>query len=78
MTVKPKTNKSGAVNGTNYTGHAFDQMQGRGVVPSMVKEALTNGKKVKTNLKNNTSNYKLGDLEVVVNQNGTVVTVITK
>jgi len=34
---------SGEVCGRNYSGHAFDQMQGRGIVPSVVNNTVATG-----------------------------------
>jgi hypothetical protein len=44
--VAPKglpANRPGTVNGIPYSGHAFDRMQGRGLVPSVVENALKTG-----------------------------------
>jgi len=41
--LQPSRNPPGAVNGINYTGHAFDQMQNRGIPPSVVASVIQNG-----------------------------------
>lgn len=41
--VEPGTNVPGEINGRPYSGHAFDRMQGRGIPPSAVEDAITNG-----------------------------------
>jgi hypothetical protein len=33
----------GEINGRPYSGHAFDRMQGRGIPPSAVEDAIANG-----------------------------------
>jgi hypothetical protein len=43
MDVKPGTNKPTTIDGLDYSGHALDQMQGRGVPPSAVKDAVESG-----------------------------------
>jgi hypothetical protein len=43
MDVEPGTNAPGSVGGRDYTGHAFDQMQGRGIPPSAVENTIQNG-----------------------------------
>jgi hypothetical protein len=42
LEVKPGTNEPGEVNGREYTGHAFDRTQGRGVPPLAVEDAIQN------------------------------------
>jgi hypothetical protein len=37
------TNQPGEVGGIQYTGHAFDQMQGRGIPPYAVQNTIENG-----------------------------------
>ena len=37
-------NEDGVVGGREYAGHAFDQMQNRGVMPSSVENAIKHGK----------------------------------
>ena len=37
------TNKSTYINGREYSGHALDRMQGRGLYPSVVEDATDNG-----------------------------------
>jgi RHS repeat-associated protein len=36
-------NASGEVGGLDYSGHAFDRMQDRGITPSVVESAISNG-----------------------------------
>lgn len=41
--IEPGTNASDTIEGIDYSGHALDQMQGRGLTPSTVKEAIEQG-----------------------------------
>lgn len=76
MDVPKGTNEPGSVGNTNYTGHAFDRMQGRGVPPSAVEDALANGVKGPGNTPGSTTYYSPeNNLTVVKNPNGTVKTV---
>jgi RHS repeat-associated protein len=44
MTVQtPGTNSPATIGGRDYTGHALDRMQQRGLVPSVVEDAITHG-----------------------------------
>jgi hypothetical protein len=40
---QPVQNKGGIVNGREYSGHAFDQMRNRGLVPSVVEDTIKTG-----------------------------------
>jgi hypothetical protein len=39
----PEVNERGTFDGRNYSGHAFDQMQGRGITPTVVENAIQRG-----------------------------------
>ena len=41
--IDPGTNIPTEINGTQYTGHALDQMQGRGIPPSVVQNTIDVG-----------------------------------
>ena len=43
MKVPRGTNSPKKINGRDYTGHALDQMQGRGIMPSAVDDAIRHG-----------------------------------
>ncbi|WP_176358144.1 DUF4258 domain-containing protein [Mycobacterium persicum] len=43
MDVRPGTNAPATIDGTSFSGHALDQMQGRGIPVSVVQNALQNG-----------------------------------
>jgi len=53
---QPVQNTPGSVNGIDYSGHAFDQMRNRGLVPSVVENALRTG----TRTPGNTPGTKVG------------------
>ncbi|WP_157174198.1 DUF4258 domain-containing protein [Herbaspirillum sp. GW103] len=77
MNVAPGTNAQMVVDGIIYSGHALDQMQGRGVIPSAVKSAIENGTVFPTGP--GTTGYfdMTSNLRIIVNStNGRVVTVI--
>ena len=79
MDVPRGTNEATDINGVDYSAHAIDQMQGRGVPPSAVEEAIENGLPSPGN-KPNTTVYtdSTNGVTVVTNSDGLVVTVITK
>jgi hypothetical protein len=77
--VKRGTNKPGSIGGRNYTGHAFDQMQGRGIPSSAVENAIKLGRKTPDQLPGLTRHFdEVNGLLVVTKVDGTVVTVITR
>jgi hypothetical protein len=76
--VEPGTNAGGAtIGGRRYTGHALDQMQGRGAVPSVVEDTIRNGTQSPGNLPN-TIKHSTSQMDVVTNPNGDVITVIVR
>jgi RHS repeat-associated protein len=77
MDVPRGTNAPATINGRQYTGHALDQMQSRGIPSSVVEDAIQNGIKSPGNTSGTTVN--LGpDVKVVTNSSGGVVTVIPR
>ncbi|WP_139334007.1 DUF4258 domain-containing protein [Acidiphilium rubrum] len=67
------------INGREFSGHALDQMQNRGIPPSAVENAIKPGNLFSTNEAKGTYGYfdKSNDLRVITNiQSGRVVTVI--
>ena len=72
--VADGTRRPAVINGRQYTGHAIDRMQGRGIMPSVVEDTIAHGisypgydgKTVYYNSNNNIS--------VILNSNGDVVT----
>ena len=78
INVKSGTNSPATINGIDYSGHALDQMQGRGLVPSVVENAINNPVKVTNGNTPGTKVSYSGEVKVITNQNGKVVTVMPK
>ena len=74
MYVQPGTNAAARIGGRQFTGHALDQMQGRGIMPSMVFETLTNGA-IKPGRAGATV-YFSDYMKVITNPSGSVKTVM--
>jgi len=73
------TNAPGQVGGRSYGGHAFDQMQGRGVPPSAVENAIRTGRATPDPIPGRIRyDDVVNGLRVVTEADGTVVTVITR
>jgi hypothetical protein len=74
---QPVRNVPGEVNGRPYSGHAFDQMQNRGIMPSAVDNAVQHGSVFPT--KAGTTGYydAANNIRVIVNSaTNKVITVI--
>jgi len=71
-----KTNDPSVINNRLYTGHALDQMQGRGFVPSVVEDAINNPTIIAPGNLPNTIEYYNSQIKVITNTNGDVITVI--
>ena len=73
----PPRNEPGQFNRVPYTGHAFDQMQNRGIPPSVVDQAITSGLPRLGNTPGTTRYYDpINNLSVIRdNRTGTVITV---
>lgn len=74
--VQERRNQRQLVNGRYYSGHALDQLQDRGIMPSVVETAIQHGRKIP----DSTANVFIDDInriKVVVNRDGEVITVIT-
>lgn len=76
--VKPGTNQPGYIDGRDYTGHALDRMQGRGVPPSAVEEAIRNGRASPGNQPGTTVHTGSDGVTVVTGDRGQVITVIPR
>jgi hypothetical protein len=74
--VKPGTNQPAVIGGRLYTGHAADQMQGRGITPTSVEETIRNGQASPGNNAGETEHIANG-VKVVTGADGQVITVIT-
>lgn len=76
--VKPGTNQPTSIGGRDYTGHALDRMQGRGVPPSAVEGAIKNGQSSPGNQPGTTVHTGPGGLTVVAGSGGQVITIIPR
>jgi RHS repeat-associated protein len=74
--VTPGTNSPEVIGGRKFTGHALDQMQGRGIPSSVVEEVITNGTPGPGN-DPGTFTHTGDGVQVVTNSTGDVVTVKT-
>lgn len=76
MTVNG-SNFSGSIRTQNFSGHAFDRMQGRGLPPSVILNAIRTGTKTPGGSPNTTRHYDaVNNVTVVTNSiTGNVITV---
>ena len=77
LEVPKRTNVPTTIEGQTYTGHAIDQMQGRGFVPSVVEDTIKTGVKTPGNT-TGTWAYTTKQAKVIVNSAGDVITVIPR
>lgn len=66
-------NQRTTINGKEYTGHALDQMQNRGITPSVVEDALSRG--VKTDGYDGATQHTTEQSRVITNPDGSIKTV---
>ena len=64
------------MDGREYTGHAFDQMQNRGVMPSVVENAVKNGTKTPDPIPGRIRNYDADNNITIITESEKVVTVM--
>lgn len=72
-------NLPATINGRQYSGHAIDRMQGRGLVPSVVENAITPGNRIGSGNTPGTSAYfdPINGTKVIVDDaSGRVITVM--
>jgi len=72
---QPVRNQPGTISSREYSGHALDRIQDRGITPSVVENAIKNGKS--TPSRGGTTVYfdPESKVSVVTNESGRVVTV---
>lgn len=75
ISIARGTNAPGVVNGRSYSGHAFDQMQGRGITPSVVDDAVGSGLMSRGADGSRIFYSSENNISVVVNSDGRVITV---
>jgi len=74
--IQPIRNKTQIIDGMDFSGHALDQMQNRGITPSIVKHILNNGEVVKSSPGIKIMYDKVNRLQVVTNsQTNKIITV---
>jgi RHS repeat-associated protein len=78
LDVSPGSNKPTNIGGRDYSGHALDRMQGRGVPPSAVEDAIQNGARTPGNTPGTEVHSGSNGVTVVTGNGGRVVTVITR
>lgn len=75
LKIEPGTNPSAVIEGRTYSGHALDQMQGRGLSPSTVEQAIKDGVK-SPGYYGRTLHYdRQNSITIVTEPTGEVVTV---
>lgn len=72
---RPPTNSPATIGGRQYSGHALDRMQGRGLTPTVVEEVIGFGTHSAGTEPGTTAHTAQG-ITVVTNQTGRVVTVM--
>jgi hypothetical protein len=75
--IQPGTNPPANIEGTDFSGHAIDQSQGRGIPPSAALDTIKNGEEGEGKTEGTTSHYDpANNLTVITNsKTGRVVTV---
>jgi hypothetical protein len=74
MDVPAGTNSPTVVNGISYSGHAIDEMQSEGFVPSVVQDAIENGQET-IGQSGRVAYYSSENNITVITENGRVITV---
>ncbi len=76
LDVSPGTNEPTTINGREYSGHALDRMQGRGLVPTVIENTIAEGNPYAGKYPNTTIYYDtVNNVSVVLNAEGGVITV---
>jgi hypothetical protein len=74
--IQSGTNSRATISGREYSGHALDRMQERGLTPSMIEGAIKNGLQSKGNLPHRILHYDSVNKVTIVTESGNVITVI--
>jgi len=77
LTVRPGTNQPTTINGREFSGHALDRMQEKGIPPSVVENTIQHGQPVPGKVPGTTAYYDpVNDITVITDsKSGRVVTV---
>ena len=73
MGVPGPQNAPATISGRKYTGHALDQMQSRGITPSVVEDTLARG--VQTPGRDGAIRFTTDQARIIVNPDGSIKTV---
>jgi hypothetical protein len=77
MIIQPGTNAPTTIDNIDYSGHAIDQMQGRGIPSSVVKNTIKNGQQFSTRAGTTGYYEPVNNVRVITNSStGRVITVI--
>ena len=75
-TIQPIRNKTKIIDGMNFSGHALDKMQNRGIMPSVVKYVIQNGRSVKSRTGTKSFYDSKNHVQVIINsQTNKIITV---
>ncbi|MFM6071572.1 MAG: DUF4258 domain-containing protein, partial [Dolichospermum sp.] len=74
--IYPGTNKPTTIRGREYSGHALDQIQGRGLTPSVVENTIQSGQVIPGKIPGTTAHYdSINNVTVITDTaSGRVVT----
>lgn len=72
-------NETTVINNRTYVGHALDRMQDRGLMPSVVENAIETGKMSSTTIPGRVEYYDpVNNLRIIVQDNERIISVIPK
>jgi len=72
-------NESTVINKRTYSGHALDRMQDRGLMPSVIENAIETGQTSINKIPGRVEYFDpLNNIRVIVGDNGRIITVIPK
>jgi hypothetical protein len=69
--IQPRTNQPATIDSTPFSGHALDQMQGRGLPPSAVTDTILNGQTSPGNKPGTTAHYSPANNVTVITDDAT-------
>ncbi|WP_324020288.1 hypothetical protein [Pantoea sp. JZ29] len=75
LSYQPVRNQPETISNREYSGHALDKMQDRGITPSVVENAIKNGKSMLSRGGITGHFYPESKVSVVTNESGKMVTV---
>ncbi|OOF52595.1 VENN motif pre-toxin domain-containing protein [Rodentibacter trehalosifermentans] len=72
---QPVRNESAYISGREYSGHALDRMQDRGIFPSVIENTIKVGNKITNELGVSIYKDRINGIKVITNDKGKVITV---